>query len=1035
MIIPKHYENLTILHENTLQNRAYYIPADCMRTDLVEYRQNSPRMQLLNGNWLFRYYQSIYDLKERFYEENYLTEAYQEVTVPGMWQNYGFDQYQYCNFNYPFPVDPPYVPQENPCGAYIHHFEYEKDPNAPKAFLDFEGVDSCFYVWLNGNYVGYSQVSHALSEFDVTEFIREGQNTLAVLVLKWCDGSYLEDQDKFRMSGIFRDVYLLKRPENFIFDYFVKTEISENQAKISLDIDYFGKSLPVKVSLYDAENHLLLSTFFNGDIDACNEQDKKTTLCEKSKGQVQLLLENPHLWTSENPYLYTLVLETEAETITDYLGIRKIEIIENVVHINGSPVKFRGVNRHDSDPKTGFVINIPQMMQDLTLMKQHNFNAIRTSHYPNSPIFYQLCDKYGFFVIDEADHESHGTWSVYYEKDEESERSARWNELITDNPAFNAAVMDRIQKLVMRDKNRPSVIIWSMGNECGYGCTVENALAWTKSYDKSRLTHYESAFHKGRARKYDYSNLDLYSRMYPSFEDMISYAESKPDKPYILCEYCHSMGNGAGDYEDYFELIEKYDCICGAFVWEWCDHAIDKGQIINGRQVYLYGGDHKEWPHDSNFCMDGLVYPDRTPHKGLLEYKNVHRPARVISYDSVSGKLTLKNYMNYSDLEDYLTLHYELNQDGTVIDQGTISQEKMPSILPGKTGSLSLPLTIPDKGICYLKLFYHLKEGENLRNAGHLLGFDEILLPNEEGRNQQIVFWENKRKALLDMQNICIDEEDDRFLILKGKDFIYQFNKLTGLFHKITFQGQEIIEKPMEINLWRAPTDNDATIKEFWYKAMYHIAVARAYDYDVIEKEDQVEILTNLSMTAPTIQPIMHLQLMWTVYKNGQITVHMDVKKNEEFPELPRFGLRLFLPDSFQQVSYYGLGPEESYVDKRHASSHGLYHSSVTDLHEDYIKPQENGSHWDCQYVILENKSTKLNVYGRKPFSFNASPYTGEELTTKGHNFELTPSGYTVLNVDYKQDAIGSNSCGPRPKEIYRFEETEFTYDMSFLPE
>lgn len=1015
MIIPRHYENLKILHEHTLADRAYYIPADQVRDDLVEHREHSPRMQLLAGKWQFHYYDSIYDLTEHFYEESYIPEGYKEVSVPGMWQNYGFDQYQYTNFNYPFPVDPPYVPQENPCGTYIHHFEYEEDDLAPKAFLEFEGVDSCFYVWLNGIYIGYSQVSHALSEFDVSHAIRPGDNTLAVLVLKWCDGSYLEDQDKFRMSGIFRDVYLLKRPENFVFDYFVKTDFNENQATISIDFDYYKESIPTKLRLYDAGNHLLLS--WDGE------------------KHVDWTLTDPHLWNSEDPYLYKLVIESNDEVITDFIGIRKIESRGNVLYINNQPIKFRGVNRHDSDPETGFVINLPQMMKDLTLMKQHNFNAIRTSHYPNSPIFYQFCDKYGFFVIDEADHESHGAWSVYYKKDEESERSARWNEWITDNKDFNEAVMDRIHKLVMRDKNRPSVVIWSMGNECGYGCTIENGLAWTKSYDNSRLTHFESAFHKGRGRKYDYSNLDLYSRMYPSFEDMIDYAESNPEKPYILCEYCHSMGNGAGDYEDYFELIEKYDCICGAFVWEWCDHAIADGLTADGKVKYLYGGDHNEWPHDGNFCMDGLVYPDRTPHKGLLEYKNVHRPARVISYDQESGLLTLKNQMNYTDLSSYLTIRYEINLDGQVICQGEIPEENMPSIAPYQSASLALPLTIPEKGICYLKISYYLKAEEALRQAGHLLGFDEILLQTKDGRNQEIVTWEEARKERCMDGKIQIVDENDRFLVIKGPSFLYKFNKLTGLFQQMNFQGTELIQKPMEINLWRAPTDNDATIKEFWYKAMYHMAKARAYHYELVEKDDAIEIHTDLAMTATTIQRIMDLHVIWTIAIDGQLEVTMDVRKNVEFPELPRFGLRLFLPADFENVSYYGLGPEESYVDKRHAASHGFYQCLVKDLHEDYLKPQENGSHWDCQYVILENEKRKLKVYGNQPFSFNASQYTGEELSKKAHNFELVPSGYTVLNVDYKQDAIGSNSCGPRPKEIYRFDEKEFTYHMIFMPE
>lgn len=543
MIVPCYFENLNILHENTMPDRAYYIPASRQMDCLVEEREKSDRLQMLNGNWRFRYYDSIYDLEDRFYENEYDDKGFVDVQVLGVWQNYGYDTHQYLNFKYPFPIDPPYVPVDNPCGAYIHTFTYRKDMDAPHAFLEFEGVDSCFYVWLNGEYVGYSQVSHALAEFDVTSCIKEGRNTLAVLVLKWCDGSYLEDQDKFRMSGIFRDVYLMKRPEQCVFDYSVRTIINGPKANINIAANFLHEPVRVKAALYAEDGIKLAEKVF--------------------ENEVTLEVSEPVLWSSENPYLYTLVLETAGEVIVEQVGIREIHIEGNVVYVNGAPIKFRGVNRHDSDPVTGFVISVKQMKKDLMLMKQHNFNAIRTSHYPNAPMFYQMCDKYGFYVIDEADNESHGTWMRYYKNDTDAERAGRWNEMISDNPEFNKATLDRVMKLVKRDKNRPCVVIWSIGNECGYGCTIENALAWTKEYDPTRLTQYESAFYKGFARTYDYSNIDIYSRMYPELKDMKLYAESHPDKPYLLIEYSHSMGNGAGDYEDYFEIIDSYDCMCG----------------------------------------------------------------------------------------------------------------------------------------------------------------------------------------------------------------------------------------------------------------------------------------------------------------------------------------------------------------------------------------------------------------------------------------------------------------------------------------
>ncbi len=1015
MIVPRYYEDLHMLHENTMPDRSYYVPASERMDGLREQRELSDRIQMLNGQWKFRYYDSIYQLNEPFYSQGFDTKDFQMVPVPGVWQNYGCDNHQYTNFRYPFPVDPPYVPQDNPCGAYLCTFVYQRDEQAPKAFLEFEGVDSCFYVWLNGEYVGYSQVSHALSEFDVTRCIREGENCLAVLVLKWCDGSYLEDQDKFRMSGIFRDVYLMKRPEQCIYDYFIQTRLEEDRAFVSIRTRYLDEVIPVKASVYDEEGSLVTDFVYKGD--------------------TGFSIQAPRLWNSEQPYLYTLVLETENEVITEYIGIREICVKGNVVYLNGYPIKFCGVNRHDSDPVTGSVTSVEQMKRDLELMKQHNFNAIRTSHYPNPPMFYQMCDRYGFFVIDEADNESHGPWMLCYSNDTDAERAGRWNELISDNPEFDEATLDRVRKLVERDKNRPCVVIWSMGNECGYGCTFEKALAWTKQYDPGRLTHYESAYYRGRRRKYDYSNLDLYSRMYPDFSEVLDYVASNPDKPYILCEYCHSMGNGAGDYEDYFELIEKYDCICGGFVWEWCDHAIYKGKSAEGRDMYFYGGDHGEYPEDGNFCMDGLVYPDRTPHTGLLEYKNVHRPARVCSYDPETGILVLKNEMNFVDLKDYLDISYEVSTDGRVTAAGRVKEDSIPAIPPGRKGQLLLPVEIPARGRGYLKICYTLKNADPFRGKGHVLGFDEIALSNRDPRNQTRIQWQEEAKTASQSLPQLRLSETMRQLTVEGGSFTYVYNKLYGVFDRLMAGGVEFLDQPMELNVWRAPTDNDMYIRAEWKKAMYDRAVSRAYVTDYILTAEYLEIHSRMAMTAVTVQRMMDMDTVWRIDNSGQISVKMEVTRNPDFPELPRFGLRLFLPKEMDQVTYFGLGPEESYVDKCRAASHGIYSSTVAALHEDYLRPQENGSHNDCDYVIVSGAVRTMKAYGDRPFSFNASVYTQEELEEKKHNFELVPCKSTVLNLDYRQNGIGSNSCGPRLQEKYRLAEKSFTFSLHLKPE
>ena len=1016
MIVPRHYEDLKIMHENTMPSRAYYMPASHDMGPLVEDRFSSDRVICLNGTWEFQYFNSIYDLQEKFYEQGYDCSRFTQVEVPGVWQNYGYDSHQYTNVRYPIPLDPPYVPQENPCGAYVRKFYYEIPEEAPRAYLNFEGVDSCFYVWVNGKYVGYSQVSHATSEFDVTEVLKNGENTLAILVLKWCDGTYLEDQDKFRMSGIFRDVYFVNRPENVVYDYFTTTEIQEEQAVITVQASYQGKAVPTKLTLYDAEHKEIASRVF--------QENTGTVYTHKAV----ILVKEPNLWNPEQPYLYTLVLETEGEVITDRIGLREICVKDAVLYVNGTAIKFKGVNRHDSDPVTGFVIGLEQMKKDLQMMKESNFNAVRSSHYPNVPYFYQLCDEYGFFVIAEADNESHGTQSQYLKDSNWENVSRKWNERISDNPEFIPATLDRTKLCVHREKNRPCIIIWSMGNECGYGCTFEEALKWTKGFDSTRLTCYESSFYRSDRRKYDYSNIDIFSRMYPSLEEIQEYMDKKPDKPLLLIEYCHAMGNGPGDLEDYFQIIYEYDVLCGGFVWEWCDHAIYQGQAANGKEKYLYGGDFGEEVHDGNFCMDGLVYPDRTPHTGLLEYQNVYRPARVVSFCQKTGALCLENYMNYVDLKDYIYLVYEVNCDGKLLEKKQFILQE--SVLPHKKGTILLDITVPDSGKCYLKVSYHLKHGTSVMAQGSRMGFDEILLKNQDGRNQQAT-------ALLETQEQKEAEvqvsETDRFLSIRSDTFFYVYNKLSGLFEQLSVDGEELLETPMELNIWRAPTDNDRKIKQEWIDAGYDRSKARAYDTHWEMNGEGIRIYSTVSVAAVAIQKVLDIEAVWKIYRTGEISVKMHVKKDREFPQLPRFGIRLFLRGEYENLKFYGLGPHESYRDKCRSCSHGLYDTTVEEQHEDYICPQENGSHTDCDYLMLEKENQTVTAVSSRPFSFNVSYYSQEELTRKAHNFELEKSGNTIVCLDYAQNGIGSNSCGPELRKEYQFTEETFTFDMKFL--
>ena len=1008
MIVPRYYENLSVLHENTMPARAYYIPASRRMDNLVEHREESDRMQLLNGTWKFQYFNSIYDIQDSFFEKNYDTENFDEIQVPSVWQMAGYDTHQYTNIRYPFPFDPPYVPQDIPCGAYVHTFEYSRDEKAPKSFLNFEGVDSCFYVWINGSYIGYSQVSHMTSEFDVTDVLQDGTNTVAVLVMKWCDGSYLEDQDKFRMSGIFRDVYILKRPKQAISDYHIKTRIEDMLAKVEIEMKFYSP-LNVKISIEDR----------NGAVVALG------SIAEE--GTAVLEIASPELWNTENPYLYKLILETENEVIVDHIALRKIEIKDQVIYLNGQKIKFRGVNRHDSDPVTGFTINPEQITTDLTLMKQHNFNAIRSSHYPNAPFFYEMCDKYGFMVIDEADIEAHGPFMIYRKEDTDYNRFKRWNEKIADDPVWEEAIVDRVKLMVERDKNRFCIVMWSMGNESAYGCNFEKALEWTKNFDPDRITQYESARYRNYDETYDYSNLDVYSRMYPALSEIQEYLDKDGSKPFLLVEYCHSMGNGPGDFEDYFQMIQDNDKMCGGFVWEWCDHAIAHGTAENGKTIYAYGGDHGEEIHDGNFCMDGLVYPDRTVHTGLLEYKNVYRPARVISYNKESGELVLHNYMDFDDLKDYVKISYELTQDGLMISKGILPEF---SVAPHGEGKTNLKINVPENGKCYLKLIYHLKKELPLLDEDHILGFDEIEVSKEETKCKLAEKWLQKTAVDSELQV----NENDTQIHIKGREFAYTIDKRTALFTEMKFAGREYLNHPMELNIWRAPTDNDMYIKSEWKKAHYDKAYTRAYTTEVVQGKHGVKITSHASVVAETVQKILDVTITWKIEAAGKIDADIAVTKDDEFPDLPRFGVRMFLDKKLSAVRYFGMGPQESYCDKHQAASHGLYRADVGDLHEDYIRPQENGSHYDCEYVELNNSRYGIVASAEKAFSFNASYYTQEELEKKTHNYELIESDSVVFCVDYALNGIGSNSCGPVVLEQYRFDDVLFRFQFTLIP-
>ena len=1007
MKLPHYHEDLKKLHVGTMPRRSYYVPAS--NRDLAEYpREISDRAVFLSGEWAFSYHENDRTLPEGFFGRDFDISRFDVLPVPGCWQIYGYGRNNYTNVRYPIPFDPPYVPEENPCGIYIREFELDDD-NFDK-HLVFEGVDSCFYVWVNGQFIGYSQVSHSPSEFDITKAVQPGPNRLTVLVYQWSDGTYLEDQDKLRMSGIFRDVYILLRPKNRIDDFFLHQEFNKNfsEAALSVDMKVRG-NVRISTKLYDAEGSEIAA----------------------SEGRNPVLkVTNPKLWNAENPYLYTLVLKGGNEVIVKKVGFRKIEVDGDVVKLNGVPIKFKGVNRHDSSPENGYAVTYEEMVRDITMIKAHNFNAIRTSHYPNSPLLLELCDEIGLYVIDETDLEIHGGVELYG-----GGYTTSYN-ILADNPDFAEPIRDRVEANVERDKNVTAVLIWSLGNEAGYGGNFERASHWVKDRDPSRLCHYEGSVHAGgfidpeapitfeykryprEGNIYDFSAIDLYSRMYPGYEEFEAFGKegiksltelsercggfTRP-VPMILCEYTHAMGNGPGDPEDYWQIIYKYPNLCGAFVWEWCDHSVYMGKTPDGRDKYFYGGDWGDRHNDGNFCMDGLVYPDRTPHTGLLELKNVLRPVRLVS--GKGQKFTFRNMLDFTDLSGRIGIAYEIRRDGETVGEGIFADL---SCKPGKTVAVTIPEEIPDDFRVSVLFRYLNLLSDSPDYLPDELGFDQYLVPV---RTVDVDIESEKAPKCTDLGTV---------LVIEGSCFRYEYDKTKAAFTKLVNNNVSYLDAPMSLNIWRAPTDNDRSQRMEWERAGYDRMCIRNYSTAVSAEDGLLVVTAKFGVSAVFLQKFLEVTARFEISDTGEIRMSIRGKKLPSLPYLPRFGVRLFLPNDFEEVEYVGYGPYESYIDKHRASFKDTFADTVSELHEDYLKPQENGSHWGCEELTVANASgAKLHVFGES-FSFSASHYTEEELSAKKHNFELEESGHTVLCLDGEMAGIGTNSCGPELQKKYR---------------
>ena len=937
------YENPTKTSENRLPQRPFYIPKG-----VSEYR-------LLNGDWRFAFFSRDIDVPEEI-------TRWDTIPVPSCWQLQGYEHPNYSNVAYPYPCDPPYAPDENPCGVYEREFDLEKLWG--RVYFVLEGVSSCAFVYVNGSYVGFTQGSHLQAEFDITDYVKSGANTLRVKVLKWCCGSYLEDQDFLRFNGIFRDCYLLQRPEGHIVDVDVTTE--ENRILVRAD-------RPADIALYDRDGTCL-------DI-------KKA--CDKALFTVQ----SPILWNAEKPYLYTVRLERDGEIITQKIGFRTIQISDKrELLINGVPVKLHGVNHHDTNPHRGWCQTEEELRRDLELMKTLNINCIRTSHYPPSPVFLELCDELGFYVILETDIECHGF--VLRHANAESRYDSESEDWPGTNPLWLDEHLERMKRAVNRDRNHCSIFMWSTGNESGHGPNHIAMLQWLKGLNDGRLRHCEDACRKG-----DYSHVDVVSNMYHDLQTVSQMAEDPHIRlPIMLCEYAHAMGNGPGDVRDYNEVFDRYPNVIGGCVWEWADHTV----VVDG--VQKYGGDFEgELTHDGNFCCDGMVFSDRSLKAGSYEVKAAYQPMRTAYVD---GVLSVTNRFDFTDFSECV-LEYTVESDGVILAEKRLT----PALAPHET--VNIPVSVDTRTCSYgIYLTCKLYHGERkvAQTQHKLSGGAEIAAPVGHAAT----------------------EEMPNEVLFSGSGFRYVFSRRLGTFTSRVIGGEEQLSAPVRLTAWRAPTDNDRNIKLLW--GSYTIwqgenldkLFSKVYECRVTEGGVRVEA----SLAGISRKPFFRYTLDIAVDAAGRISVGLNGNVRENVVYLPRLGFEFTLPGENMPFRYYGCGPRESYCDMRHGSTVGMYESSAEKEYVPYVRPQEHGNHVDVKLLEIG----KLRFAAEKPFECSVSAYSTEALDRAEHTDELVADGKTHLRVDYRVSGVGSNSCGPELLKPYRLEEKQIAFAFHIFP-
>ncbi len=1002
--IKDYHKDFRSLHIGCERSHAYFIPHKDEST-LTKMRDASPYFKSLIGAWDFKFYPSITEVDDPREELINYTE---KMNVPSNWQysiGRGYDVPQYTNSNYPIPLDPPFVPEKNPAALYRRDFTLTESFIAGKdLMLNFEGVDSCFYLFINKKFVGYSQVSHMTSEFNITDFVSAGKNEICVLVVKWCDGTYLEDQDMYRASGIFREVFILARDKARIEDIFVKAKPSDNFKSATLEFDIKTNSeCEILYTLIDADGKSIL----NGKQAVSGEQTVNA-------GKIS----SPNLWSDESPYLYALVIKANSEIIRIPVGVRKIEIRGKVVYINGEKVKVKGANRHDSHPILGHATPYEHMKRDVLIMKACNMNMVRTSHYPNDPRFAELCDIYGLYMCDEADLECHGIGDAIY----------RDNPMITADQRWQEAYLDRAERMLERDKNHPSIIMWSVGNESGPGRNHEAMANYYKKRDPERLVHAEDEsrrcfiINEQERKEGNFNNIDpehyeayydIESRMYARL-DIIEdyYLTDKTKKPFFLCEYCHAMGNGPGDIGAYVELMYKDDAFFGGCVWELLDHSVAIGEYRFAHPTFIYGGDSGEFPHDSNFCVDGLLYPDRRFHTGMLEVKAAYAPFEA-SYKDGTLEITSRRF--FETLND-LTLYYTVEKNGKIIESGSFGEM---NIKPRATKSYKIK--IADDGFTTLNISAKRNTACEWGNIG-----DEVAAA-------QFIISDKIEPSATVSGNAALSECRNYYTVTFGENTV-KVGKASGLIESIIADGRELICEPVTPTIWRAPTDNDRNIKVNWYKNNYDRLTTDARDVSAEVSGNTVKITAKLLLASAPRVPVAKIKVVYTFAEGAGIGIKCEADFAERIPSIPRFGFKFTMPEDAEDVRYFGYGPYESYEDKRLASRVSLFKTTATENFEHYVRPQENSAHYGCKWADVTTAYGQGLYFSASSFSLSVSHFTPEYLTTTAHDYELVPNKETTVIIDYRNAGIGSNSCGPALDPQFEISEKKINFKFNVKP-